>query len=104
MRQWERWIEDALGVFAEGDNAVWEAALVLTPQGPQIGFTVWMPGAVLGTVVQNTVTIPAPPAQTAETIREMVRAVVAMMHEERARALGLPPAPNGQGPGLILPG
>jgi len=104
MRKWERWIDDALDVFADGDDATWEAALFLSPQGPQVALTVWMAGALLGTIVQNTVTIPAPPAQTVETIREAVRAMVAMMHEERSRSLGMPPPPNGQGPaGLVLP-
>lgn len=104
-RKWERWIETALAKFAFGDHAVWDASLLLTPQGPLIAVTIWMPGPVLNTIIQNTITVGAPTTQTEETITNAIQGAVRMMHEERSRTLGNPsPPPNGQGPGLILPG
>jgi hypothetical protein len=93
--------------FAVGDHAEWEAGLTLTPQGPGVGLTVWMPGPILNTIIQNTVVVRAPTTQTEETITEAVRGLVRMMHEERSRVLAdQPPGPpNGSGPpGLIVPG
>jgi hypothetical protein len=106
-RRWERWIEAALAKFAFGDHAVWEMSLQLfpPPQGPAIALTVWMPGPVLNTVVQNTVVVGAPTTQTEETVTGAVQQMVRMMHEERSRTLAqqTPPAPNGSGSRLILP-
>jgi hypothetical protein len=104
-RRWERWVEAALQRFAFGDHAVWDAGLCLTPQGPAIALTLWMPGPVLNTVIQNTMMLGAPTVQTEESVTGAVQAAVRVMHEERSRTLGQPPqGPNGSGPGLILPG
>lgn len=104
-RKWERWVETALAKFAFGDHAVWEAGLHLTPQGPTIAMTIWMPGPILNTVIQNTLTLGAPTTQTEESVTGAVQTAVRMMHEERSRTLAnQSPAPNGKGPGLILPG
>lgn len=104
-RAWERWVETALGRYAVGDHAVWEAGLVVGQQGPMIVMTIWMPGPILGTTIQNTLTFGAPATQTEETVANAVRTAVAMMHEQRSRTLAnLPPPPsNGERPGIILP-
>lgn len=103
-RKWERWIETALGKCAVGDHAVWEAGLLLKPQGPTIAMTIWMPGPILNTIIQNTITLGAPTSQTEESITAAVQQAVGMMHEQRSRTLAeQSPRPNGHGPGLILP-
>lgn len=97
------WMDQAIDDHGQGENIRWESAMLSNQQGqPTFAIVVWMPGAILGTVVNGSFVLANPMTVTAEDIDKLMAQFLHQMREQRSAQLV---KQNGHRPGgLIVPG
>jgi hypothetical protein len=94
------WFEAAVERFAEGDQVLWDIALLpLPPDGqPAYYVAMWIPGAVLGTNVHSALTVKNPAAATEQAITDMTHDMIEVLRQQRSQQITLTPTGNGDHP------
>jgi hypothetical protein len=80
----EEWIETALEEQALGDRVTWDCTFALTSEGPQMLVAFFMPGAILGQMVQSGVLLQNVPAASEYDLQQTVKNVLENLRSARS--------------------
>lgn len=83
------WVDEAVAKYALGDRVTWDCQLALTDQGPKLLVVFFMPGAVMGTQLQNVVSVDAPGLMTEAEASELTRAAIEQLRIGRSEQMHL---------------
>jgi hypothetical protein len=83
----EEWVEQAIGRYALGDRITWDCTFAMTPEGAQMLMAFFLPGAILGSMVQTVVIMQNLPNATEEDINQVVADTIENLRKGRSEQM-----------------
>lgn len=97
------WIESSLDAQPSGTECLYDLTLGVHQGGPTVIVAMFLPGAVLGTMMQIAGQVENPAGATEEAVRELVWELVEQLQTGRQEQIADITRPSGEASSLLRP-